>query len=132
MAAKMAAHQGKRKESDAPEAEEVPAAKNYNYLLKKDWDDLVLIEDDLKPRAKDFRSNKSLTLADLSQCECKLDFNPEDYDETQLNITEAQKHIKELLNLPMLQEFKEQRDSFLIEVTYVMIGKSSTRSKRRM
>ena len=39
-------------------------------------------------------------LADLSKVQTNIPFDPSDYDETQVNVNVALKHIKELLNVP--------------------------------
>jgi hypothetical protein len=50
-----------------------------------------------------------LSLADLSIAECKLDFNPGNYDETQTDPKVAELHIKELLNFQTNKQVNEQK-----------------------
>jgi hypothetical protein len=51
-----------------------------------------------------------LCLADLSQVQTKLKFDPKDYDETQTDPEVAQRHIEELLNFQSQKDFNEQKN----------------------
>ena len=88
--------------------EENPKNDKYDYLLKKDWDDLVVIDDE-KLEARDFWSEQAVRLSDLTG-DTKLKYNPSDYNETQTNPTIAKKHIKQLLNFPSKKDFVKQRE----------------------
>ena len=77
----------------------------YNYLLKKDWDEMVLIDDE-KIEATDFRKQNVMKFSNMSN----LPFNPSNYDRTQTNPKFARRNIKELMNAPTKKEFVRQRD----------------------
>ena len=57
MAKKQAAHQEKRKKGQDELTKSRPDENKYDYLLKKDWDELVIIDDE-KLEASDFVVNR--------------------------------------------------------------------------
>ena len=67
----------------------------YNYLMKKDWDELVLNEDK-NMDAFDFRKQNVMKLSEVAN----LPFNPSNYEASQTNTKLAKSYIKELLNVP--------------------------------
>lgn len=80
----------------------------YDYLDKKDWDRLVIDEEDTTT-AKDMRMHAAYKLSDLSKENENIPYQESDFDETQIDLDKAEEFIAGLLEQPTLQGFKNQK-----------------------
>ena len=105
MARKIANYQARRQAEAKKKSKELTPKEKYNYLMKKDWDEDVIV-DDGKWLATDLRGQKSLWFKEL----IKLPYNSDDYLVTEPIAKEARKKMKKLLKVPTQSEYEKQRN----------------------
>ena len=80
-------------------------------MIKKDWDDLVLEEDDNCTATNYMGLKDAHKLADLSTKENIFPFDAKNFADSQINVNIATGDIKELLCVPTQFEYEEQKKS---------------------
>jgi len=108
MARKLASHQERWANADDNAPNEETQNDKYDYLIKKDWDDLVIIEEQTW-KATDLRNQEAYKLSDLFNLDNEIPFDPSILEVSQTNVREATGDIKELLNVPTQGDFVEQQ-----------------------
>ena len=96
-------------DDDLGEQPDVSVVGNYHFLLKKDWGEDLIFDND-KLGATDFTGEEdTYELHQLSHCQPDIPFNRDDYDLTQTNPTAIRNEVKERLGLPESDHFRQQR-----------------------